>query len=280
MRRLRSLLSLLLLLAAGFAWTGVASAQISVNINIAPPVLPVYVQPPCLEPGLIWTPGYWAWGPEGYYWVPGVWVAPPRPGLLWTPGYWAWNDGLYVWNAGYWGIHVGFYGGVNYGFGYGGFGFEGGYWDHDHFMYNRAVTNVNVTKITNVYNKTVINNNTSHVAYNGGTGGVSAKPTKEEEAAAHEEHIPPAKEQVEHEKAAAAEPSLRAKANHGRPPVAATSKPGVFKGPGVVRAERPRHEAPPKAEPRPAPPAPHPMAEPHPPAPPAPPAKPEEKKPE
>jgi len=25
--------------------------------------------------------------------VPGTWILPPEPGLLWTPGYWAWNDG-------------------------------------------------------------------------------------------------------------------------------------------------------------------------------------------
>ena len=33
-----------------------------------------------------------------------------------------------VWNAGYWRPHVGFYGGVNYGFDYGGHGYEGGRW--------------------------------------------------------------------------------------------------------------------------------------------------------
>ena len=26
-----------------------------------------------LKPGLIWTPGYWAYGDDGYYWVPGAW---------------------------------------------------------------------------------------------------------------------------------------------------------------------------------------------------------------
>lgn len=55
-----------------------------------------------------------------------TWVLAPRPGLLWTPGYWGWNDGAYVFHEGYWGPHIGFYGGVAYGFGYSGAGYESG----------------------------------------------------------------------------------------------------------------------------------------------------------
>src|ERR1700684_3143485 len=105
-----------------------AKAGIEVSINIAPPVLPVYTQPPCPTDGYLWTPGYWAWGPAGYYWVPGVWIAPPRVGVLWTPGYWGFGGGIYAWHAGYWGPHIGFYGGVNYGFGYAGVGLGGRVW--------------------------------------------------------------------------------------------------------------------------------------------------------
>jgi WXXGXW repeat (2 copies) len=47
-----------------------------ISITIAPPALPVYVQPPIPEPGYLWTPGYWAYGPDGYFWVPGTWVRP------------------------------------------------------------------------------------------------------------------------------------------------------------------------------------------------------------
>jgi len=101
-----------------------ANAQVSIgfSVNIEPPPLPVYDQPIIPGPGYLWAPGYWAWNPDidDYYWVPGTWVLPPEPNLLWTPGYWAWNDsGAYVFNDGYWGPEVGFYGGVNYGFGYG-----------------------------------------------------------------------------------------------------------------------------------------------------------------
>ena len=151
----RSLLFALVLLAISAA----SSAQIGVGISIriAPPELPVYEQPICPEDGYIWTPGYWAYGDEDYYWVPGTWVAAPEVGYLWTPGYWGWGGDAYAWNDGYWGAQVGFYGGVNYGFGYGGVGYQGGYWNNGAYFYNRYVNNIgNVPNITNVYNTTVI----------------------------------------------------------------------------------------------------------------------------
>ncbi|HSB31624.1 MAG TPA: YXWGXW repeat-containing protein, partial [Candidatus Sulfobium mesophilum] len=138
----------------------VSPAEVSVGISVtfAPPALPVYVQPPCPGPGYIWTPGYWAWDPDyGYYWVPGTWVLAPFPGVLWTPGYWGWSDGVFIWYEGYWGPVVGFYGGINYGFGYSGVGYDGGYWRGNAFYYNKTVNNINVTNITNVYSKTVVN---------------------------------------------------------------------------------------------------------------------------
>jgi hypothetical protein len=215
-----------------------AFVSVGVSINIAPPALPVYEQPPVPGPGFLWAPGYWAWGDGDYYWVPGTWVEAPQPGYLWTPGYWGWNDGVYVWNGGYWGPHIGFYGGVNYGFGYGGHGYDGGYWDHGAFRYNSAYSNVRGnTQITNVYNKTVINNVTvNHVSYNGGTGGIQARAEPQELAAQHEQHVAPLPAQVQHEQGAQSNPALRAAANHGNPPIAATARPAVFTGQGVVAA--------------------------------------------
>jgi hypothetical protein len=218
----------------------VSFAQISVGVSvrIGPPALPVYVQPVCPGVGYIWTPGYWAYGPNGYYWVPGTWVVSPRVGFLWTPGYWGWGGGVYVWHAGYWGPHIGFYGGINYGFGYGGVGYVGGYWHHGVFAYNTAVTNVNTTVIHNTYvNKTVINNVTvNRVSYNGGTGGIAAQPTPAETAAEHEQHVAATSAQVQHEHLASSNRALLASENHGRPSIAATSKPGEFTGHGVVAA--------------------------------------------
>ena len=212
-----------------------AQAGVFVSVAIAPPALPVYYQPPIPGPGYIWTPGYWAWD-DGYYWVPGTWVIAPV-GLLWTPGYWGWVDGAYFWHDGYWGPHVGFYGGVNYGFGYGGEGFVGGEWRGDHLYYNRAVTNISNTRITTVYNRTVVNSGpVSHVSYNGGAGGIAARPGTAELAAEHERHQAPLQVQTEHRTMAAHDNAMRASVNGGRPSIAATPRAGVFTGRGVVAA--------------------------------------------
>lgn len=209
-----------------------------VDVQVAPPALPVYVQPPCPVVGWMWTPGYWAWASAGYYWVPGTWVAPPRVGVLWTPGYWGFVSGAYVWHAGYWGPHIGFYGGVHYGFGYTGVGYAGGRWVGGAFAYNRSVTNVNVTVIHNTYNETVINNNVNvtRVSYNGGSGGIRAVPTEQERVAEREQHFQPTQMQRQHVQQAQRNPALMARANNGHPGIAATTRPGAFSGPGVVHA--------------------------------------------
>lgn len=188
-----------------------------------------------LAPAIFRTPGYWAWDDvDGYYWVPGTWVVAPV-GMLWTPGYWGWDAGFYRWHRGYWGPHIGFYGGINYGFGYTGAGFFGGEWRGGAFFYNRSVMNVNVTRITNVYERTVVVNN-NHVAFNGGEGGVEARPTPEEERFASERHTAPLASQVRHERLASQNKALFARENQGRPAIAATGRPGVFKGHDVVAA--------------------------------------------
>jgi hypothetical protein len=235
--RLPRSLGCLLLALAMLAIPGRSLAQgVAVSITVAPPVLPVYVQPVCPGDGYLWAPGYWAWNDGDYYWVPGTWILAPEPGFLWTPGYWGWVNGAYSWNAGYWGEHIGFYGGVNYGFGYMGTGFEGGYWQGGQFFYNTSVMNVNTAIIHNTFNKTVINaTNVNRVSFNGGTGGIQARPTAVEEKYASQRHIPPTTEQARQQQSAASDRSLRASVNHGKPPVAATAKPGDFKT-GVVAA--------------------------------------------
>ena len=150
-------------------------------------------------PGYLWTPGYWARNAWGFYWVPGAWLLAPYTGALWTPGYWGFVNNVYRWNAGYWGPHVGFYGGVNYGFGYIGTGYEGGHWDRGIFQYNRAVTHVDLTRVSNVY----VRNDDVHVddrriSYNGGQGGLVSRPNPHELAAAREPHTPPMRAQFEH----------------------------------------------------------------------------------
>lgn len=228
-----------------------AKAQVAISVSFGPPALPVYELPACPGDGYLWTPGYWAWDPDyGYYWVPGTWVVAPEPGYLWTPGYWGWENTAFIFHEGYWGPRVGFYGGIDYGFGYFGVGFGGGRWDGGVFRYNTAVLNVNTTIIHNTYiDRTVIVNNVNHVSYNGGSGGLSARPTPQEEQAAQERHIPPVAAQQQHIEAARTNPEMRASQNQGRPSIAATSKPGEFSGHDVVAARQagaPYH-APPNA---------------------------------
>jgi hypothetical protein len=232
-RSIRFFLLALMLLAI----PAVSHAGIIFSIGFAPPPLPVYDQPLCPADGYIWTPGYWAYDDvDGYFWVPGTWVMVPEPGLLWTPGYWGWSNGAFVFNQGYWGPQVGFYGGINYGFGYVGVGYAGGYWQNGAFFYNRSVNNV--TNIRNVYSKTVVVNNitVNNVSYNGGSGGITARPTAQEESAAHARHVPPTSVQVSHVQEASTNRQLFESQNHGKPPIAATAKPGDFRG-GVVAAK-------------------------------------------
>jgi hypothetical protein len=233
-----------LLFAVAIAMLSMSSAAFAqvamgVVVTFAPPPLPVYEQPLCPGEGYIWTPGYWAYGDDfdDYYWVPGTWVLAPEIGFLWTPGYWAWGGESFVFYDGYWGPRVGFYGGIAYGFGYFGEGYEGGRWENGRFFYNTTVNNVNITEIHNVYNAPVNNTTVTRVSYNGGNGGINRRPKPEEEAAAREKHIPPASVQIEHAHAARTNPELRASVNMGKPPVAATPKPGVFKDRGVVPAK-------------------------------------------
>src|ERR1700730_2672211 len=214
-----------------------AEAQMEVRTTEPPPPLPDYEQPPCPEPGYLWTPGYWGYGGEGYYWVPGTWVMPPQVGVLWTRGYWGGGGGAFLFHAGYWGPHVGFYGSVHYGGGYTGEGFEGGRWEHDHFRYNTAVNNINTTIIHNTYNQTVINNITvNKVSYNGGAGGIAAAPSNRDRLAERERHVPPPTLQVRHIDEAGRNPELQARFNHSRPPIAATPRPAAFTAPNIVRA--------------------------------------------
>jgi len=237
MKMNRSLIRWLLLTIVVVSFSAASFGQIAVGISvrIGPPAIPVYAQPICPGPGYYWTPGYWGWNDDGgYYWVPGTWVVAPV-GLLWTPGYWGWGGGFYAWHAGYWGPHIGFYGGINYGFGYGGVGFVGGEWRGGAFYYNRSVTNVSVTNVTNVYNKTVVVNE-NHTSFNGGEGGVAARPTPAEEAAGREQHQAALASQTQHEQAASQNRSNFASENHGKPSIAATSRPGDFSSHSAVPA--------------------------------------------
>jgi hypothetical protein len=209
----------------------------------APPALPDYEQPPAPADGYIWTPGFWAWGPDGYYWVPGAWVEPPYTAALWTPGYWGFYGGRYLFYPGHWGLHIGFYGGINYGFGYVGFGYEGGYWNGGHFFYNRVYNNINARTVHNTYNYNAgnrgnynagdrgnnnynnnRNDNNPRPSYRGG-GGVQYRAQPSEGAAAHEPTAPRMNTQAQHEQNYGGVRGQYAAQNHGRPATPAISRP-------------------------------------------------------
>ena len=162
----------------------------------------------------------------------------PEPGFLWTPGYWGWGSGAYVFNAGYWGPHVGFYGGMNYGFGYAGSGYYGGEWRGRNFYYNRSVNNVNVTNVTNVYNKTVIVNNNNHVSLQrSGNGGIQAEPNAQQQPVGARTscraHAEPA---ASTSRQAARNPQLLASNNGGKPGDRCHRSSWTIQGRGVVGA--------------------------------------------
>jgi hypothetical protein len=199
------------------------------SASIPPPALPSYEQPPPPDDTVLWTPGYWAWSDDGeYYWVPGTWIVPPIVGYLWTPGYWLTQRGVFFWHAGYWGPHIGFYGGINYGYGYFGQGFTGGSWRDGRIWYNGAVTNLGSFRSGNTYNQPAANNASGlRVSYNGGAG-ISAQPNPAELAAATEYHIPPTTAQYQQVQSAHGNPAMRASSNNGHPAIGATVRPGQF----------------------------------------------------
>ncbi|MGD0546617.1 MAG: hypothetical protein ABR991_02170 [Terracidiphilus sp.] len=193
-----------------------------------PPPLPDYDQPPAPSDGYLWTPGYWGWGQGGYYWVPGGWVEAPYQGALWTPGYWGYHNHRYGFYRGYWGPHIGYYGGVDYGFGYVGIGYQGGYWGGGHFNYNRSYNNVNVSVVHNVYSHGGGGNRGGvRVSFNGGSGGLQVRARPAELAARHEQHAPPMRAQLQNEHVASTNKAQFASVNHGRPASLAVSQPLV-----------------------------------------------------
>ena len=240
--RISSLRGILLFVLVLLAMSSASFGQLRVSVSFGPPALPVYEQPLCPGDGYIWTPGYWAWDDDAgdYYWVPGTWILAPEVGYLWTPPYWAW--------VGRWlplfmmatGVRIsGFYGGIDYGFdtsaqaskaaaGENGLLLlQSGRSEREHHQHPQRIQHYVVNNNVNTVNR---------VSFNGGNGGVNARPTPEQEAAMHERHLPPAGPQVQHAQAARGNPELRASANHGKPPVAATARAGELSGREAVPA--------------------------------------------
>jgi hypothetical protein len=209
------------------------------KVSVAPPPLPAYEQPAIPAQGYLWVPGFWAWRKSvmDYFWVPGTWVRPPQPGLLWTPPYWIRVDGGYAFHAGYWADQIGFYGGIDYGHGYAGDGYQGGRWENGLFHYNRVVNNLGCLDVANVYDQAATSeDNAVRVSFNGGRRGTAARSTERQEALASKPHVGATAEQQKHFELAAMDRSLYSKLNNSEPGVAATPHAGVLDGAGITRS--------------------------------------------
>lgn len=224
--------------ASSYQATAPAYEQLAES-NDPPPPLPEYDQPPCPGENYIWTPGYWEYSDAGFYWVPGAWVLAPWVGALWTPPWWGFDNGVYLLHAGYWGPHIGFYGGIDYGFGYPGRGYYGAYWNRGTVAYNINVTNVDRTRVHEVYNFAVPNYRRGRVSYNAGRGGINAAPTAQESAVARDPRTPALQAQTQQAREALSNRGQSAAA--GRPAALVIARPLAtnYRAP----AERPPAEA-------------------------------------
>jgi WXXGXW repeat (2 copies) len=87
MRAFRKALLLGVLMAAGgVAAPTIASAGVSIDIDVAPPPVRVEAVP---EPrvGYVWAPGFWEWRDRAHVWVPGHHIR-ERRGYHWVSDHW------------------------------------------------------------------------------------------------------------------------------------------------------------------------------------------------
>lgn len=77
-----------------------AAAQISINIELAPPPLR-YEVVPAPRSGYAWAPGYWQWEGQRHVWATGRWIA-ERPGSYWVADRWEPRDGRHYYQPGRW----------------------------------------------------------------------------------------------------------------------------------------------------------------------------------
>ena len=130
---------------------------------------------------------------------------------------------MYIWYAGYWAPHIGYYGGINYGFGYTGRGYYGAYWNGGKLVYNRAVTDVDPARVHYVYDYTPPRNN-DRLSFNG-PGGVRARPTPQELAVSRDPRTAAVPAQIQHARQASANRAQFAGARGVRPDTLVASRP-------------------------------------------------------
>jgi hypothetical protein len=153
---------------------------------------------------------------------------------------------------------VGFYGGINYGFGYSGRGYDGARWENGRLYYNTAVNSVS-SWLEGLYYNIAVNSGSSwleekslipalkqananshgwtyntpvkdsgrRVSYNGGPGGIDARATPEEEAAARATRSGLSLQQTQNAWFSHNDPHQHFSKNHGAPPILATPLPQI-----------------------------------------------------
>ena len=90
---------LALCIATGAA-AGTAPALADVYVRFGPPA-PRYEAVPVLQPGWVWTPGYWNWSGHRYVWVRGHRVR-AHHGHHYVPNHWVEHDGRWRMDRGHW----------------------------------------------------------------------------------------------------------------------------------------------------------------------------------
>ena len=130
----RPVIALSIAAAFGLAATGVAHAQVSVDVDVnasapgwlydlgavvslfvdppvaepepvavawAPPPMLVEELPPQPDPYAVWTGGYWTWQGD-WVWCAGRWMDPPREEYVWVQPYYEHRDERVIFIPGYW----------------------------------------------------------------------------------------------------------------------------------------------------------------------------------
>ena len=82
---------------------GARRMSISIRVDVAPPALPTYEQPPIPGDGYLWVPdiGHGIRVKPIIIWTPATWVLAPEPGVFEPyPDIGRWGDGFYVFHEG------------------------------------------------------------------------------------------------------------------------------------------------------------------------------------
>jgi hypothetical protein len=82
------------------AASSLASAAVSIDIDVAPPEPRIEVVP-APRVGYVWAPGYWEWRGNAHVWVAGRWIG-ERHGYHWIGDRWGQVGGHWHHFPGHW----------------------------------------------------------------------------------------------------------------------------------------------------------------------------------